>query len=129
MSLVRYKQIRRPHFGRTMAIMPATDIIENDDEYLIQVNLPGFSKDEVSIEANHEYIEITAEHKEETEDKKEDNDVKYLHRERRTRKLARRISFAKPIDSTKAETNLDNGVLSIKLPKSEEAKAIKLSIN
>jgi HSP20 family protein len=112
-----------------MAIMPATDIIENDDEYLIQVNLPGFSKDEVSIEANHEYIEITAEHKEETEDKKEDNDVKYLHRERRTRKLARRISFAKPIDSTKAETNLDNGVLSIKLPKSEEAKAIKLSIN
>ncbi len=130
MSIILHSpQFRRLFFDRNMAILPATDVIETDDEYLVQVNLPGFGKDDISIESNHEYIKIVAELKEETEDKKEENGVKYLHRERRMQKLVRQISFQKPIESKKAETTFENGVLSIKLPKSEEAKAIKLAIN
>ncbi|MHA2253075.1 MAG: Hsp20/alpha crystallin family protein [Candidatus Kariarchaeaceae archaeon] len=128
MSIVKYyspelRRMRKRHVHHTG--VPATDVIESDEQYTVSVNLPGFSKDDISIEADYEYITITAEQKEE-EEKETPN---FLHRERFHKKFARKIGFRKPVNAKDAKITLANGVLTIEIPIAEESKAVKLSIN
>ncbi|MCY3414410.1 MAG: Hsp20/alpha crystallin family protein [Candidatus Heimdallarchaeota archaeon] len=99
------------------------DMKENEEAYEINADLPGFNKDEIDIEASGQYLQIRAEKKSETEDKKDD----YVVKERSTRSYTRRINFDKMINPKACEVMLSDGVLYVKLPKAEEAKTIKLS--
>ncbi|MHA1168249.1 MAG: Hsp20/alpha crystallin family protein [Candidatus Hodarchaeales archaeon] len=101
---------------------PLTDIYETEKEYVLTINLPGIKKDNVSIEATPETIEIKAEREEENETK----DHKVLHRERRALKYHRKISFNKPIDPNKAVTTLENGILEIRMPIVKPPEPVKL---
>lgn len=98
------------------------DFVEDSDGYEIVANLPGFDKDNISIEATSQYIELKAE-KDIDEEYKDKN---VLIRERGHRKMMRKINFSKPIDPNGAKTTIANGVLQITLPKSEAAKSVKL---
>ena len=98
------------------------DIIETDDSYVVRANVPGFTKEEITIEADYESLKFTANREiDETE-------IKYLHRERFANKLSRTMSFKKPIDATKAGVTLELGVLEITLPFAENAKTVKLTL-
>jgi HSP20 family protein len=107
---------------------PLTDVHETADDFIVRSNLPGVKKDDLEVEATPEYLEIRVETKGEKE-KKEETDkekTKVLYRERYARKYMRKINFSTPIDPSKAKTTLKDGVLTIKLPKAEQAKAVKL---
>ncbi|HAH79529.1 MAG TPA: hypothetical protein DCL64_08460 [Ruminococcaceae bacterium] len=94
-----------------------TDIAEEGDQYILRADLPGFSKDEISVDAEGDQLTISAEHK---QDEKEDK-KNYIRRERRYGKLSR--SFALDgIDVDKISASYNDGVLELKLPKLEEAK-------
>ena len=125
MSIVKHypPELRRRHHHHTG--VPATDVIESDDQYIVSVNLPGFTKEEISIEADYEYLKIIAEQKEE-EEKETPN---FLHRERIHKKFARKIGFRKPVNAKEAKITLENGILTILIPIAEESKAVKLAIN
>ncbi|MHA1168250.1 MAG: Hsp20/alpha crystallin family protein [Candidatus Hodarchaeales archaeon] len=103
---------------------PLTDLYESGEEYIIKADLPGISKDDLDIEATSEYLEINAEHKEEKEEVDEEG---YCCKERKATKYSRKIVFPVPVEPSKADIKLENGVLEIKIAKSEKAKAIKLS--
>ena len=105
---------------------PAVDIMETDEEFIFELDLPGFTKDQIEIAAAADSLSIKAERTREEES--EDDSRRFIKRERQSFKFARTFNFAKPIDPEGAEVKLSNGVLNIRLPKSEEVKPKKLMI-
>jgi HSP20 family protein len=142
MSLARYTTRRPNLFFRDFSKLfqennatIAVDLMENEDEYIVVANVPGIQKENIEIEVNHEYLEIRAnlESSEEKEESKtdEETNIRFLHRERysHSNSLKRRFRFSKPVNSKDATTELKDGVLTITLPKSEESKSVKLTVN
>ncbi|MFW9992520.1 MAG: Hsp20/alpha crystallin family protein [Candidatus Odinarchaeota archaeon] len=116
-----YHRTRIPARDRIYA--PLTDLSETKDSFVIKVNLPGISKEDLDIEATSEYLEINAEHKEESKESEEENAI---CRERYAFKYSRKIAFPTLVEPSESKITLENGVLTVNMPKSEKAKAIKL---
>ena len=119
--------IPRNYFGDIFEdFMPSTkeynmkcDIYEKDGAYNIEMDAPGFNKDEIKIEAKKDYLTITAEKSDEVND--EDKDKNYIHRERSYGKYQRSF-YLHDLDSDKVKAEFNNGVLNITVPKKEETE-------
>lgn len=92
------------------------DIYEKNDEYNIEVEIPGFDKSDVKIEVDKGYLTITAE-KEFVEEQEE---KKYIRKERSYGKYQRSFYLGENIDIDKVKAEFKNGVLKILVPKLEE---------
>jgi len=100
------------------------DIKEKEDEYLIEAEMPGMKKDDIQLEIDENYLTITADHKEETEEKGEN----YIRRERRQGRYARSFYIENvKEDDIKAEYN--DGILTVHLPKLEKSEPKKRTID
>jgi HSP20 family protein len=108
---------------------PATDLYESDDEFTIEMNLPGFNRDQISIDATFDTLEVKTQLKESDETVEQETIWTAKHLERVNRKYYRKIKFNKPLDINKATTSYVNGVLKITIPKAPEAKRISLTID
>ena len=91
------------------------DIYESEGKYHIEMDIPGFNKDEIKIECNKGNIVITAEKK----DEEKEEDKKYLSRERVYGKYQRSF-YLGDIKEDAIEAKFDNGTLSISIPKIDE---------
>lgn len=102
------------------------DVLENEDSYKVEAELPGFSKDEIDVDFENGRLTICAEKNEETNE--EDKERNYIHKERKTSKMMRRMYF-KDIDEENLSAKLDGGVLEISIPKkADEIKSRKIEI-
>lgn len=97
---------------------PSADVIERDDCYEIDVDLPGVDKDDIEIALSDNTLTVRCEVKEEKEEKGEE----FYMCERRHESCARSFALPSGIDMDKVEADLKNGVLKIMLPKTEEAQ-------
>ncbi len=89
-----------------------TDVIDKGDSYLLQAELPGFSKEEIKLDLDKETLSITAAHNEE----KKENKDNYVRQERRYQSYCR--SFHIPgIKKESITASYQNGVLEVSLPK------------
>lgn len=104
--------------------LPAVDIVENDNDYIVHVELPGVNKNDVKITVHNNVLTIRGEKKQE----KETNE-KSLHRVERCYGAFQR-SFALPsfVRNDKIEAAYNEGVLTISLPKAEEAKPKEIEV-
>jgi len=104
--------------------VPPVDIQETDDAYRIHAELPGMTKDDIQITLENNVLRLSGERKFEKDTKKEN-----YHRIERTYGTFSR-SFALPtqVSSDKVEAKFENGVLSIVVPKAEQAKPRRISI-
>ena len=101
------------------------DVQENDEEFTVEAELPGVQKDEVSIEMNDEKLSIAIERKEEVNEEKKN----YIHRERRYASMQRCI-YLKNAKADAIKARMDNGILSISIPKeTEKPSARKIDID
>lgn len=91
-----------------------TDVIDKGDHYLVQAELPGFTKEEIQIEVKDNLLTISAGRVEETEEKK----ANYICRERRYGSFSRGFDLAN-IDAVGIKARYENGVLELTLPKKE----------
>jgi len=92
------------------------DIVEADNEYLIEAELPGVKKDEIDLSIDHDNLCISVNR---TEEINQDN-KNYIHRERRASSMSRRVRLADAkLSDIKAK--LDDGVLVVTIPKEEKA--------
>ena len=92
-----------------------TDISDCGDSYQIDIELPGFAKEDVKAELKDGYLTIAAT-KDET---KESNDEQYIRRERYTGQCSRSYYVGDQVTKEDIQAKFDNGVLSLKVPKKE----------
>jgi HSP20 family protein len=100
------------------------DVQETADAFVVHASLPGLSADDVQITVHGDTVSIRGEHKAE---EKKDEGTWHL-RERRMGSFQRTLSLSVPVDSDKADARFENGVLTLTLPKSEQAKPKQIKI-
>ena len=98
------------------------DVYEKDGKYNIEVDIPGYNKEEVNIEAKDGYLTISAEKK--TEKKEDNEEKKYFYHERRYGKVERSF-YIGDMDTDKISAKMENGILKINIPKIEENSSKK----
>jgi len=103
----------------------ALDVSETEVEYLVKASLPGIDPDDLDISITNNMLTIRGEKKAEEEREAE----QYHIRERRYGRFARTISLPSAIDEDAIEANYENGVLTLHMPKSEEAKPRRIEIH
>jgi HSP20 family protein len=101
--------------------VPAVDVREEEDQYVVNAELPGMTKEDVSIEVGDGVLEITAKKEQEREEKGEG----YLRRERGAMCFHRRLTLPEDVDPQTIEAKLAEGVLEVRLPKVEKGSARK----
>lgn len=99
------------------------DIYEKGSDYHIEMDIPGFNKDEISVETNDGYLKITAEKK--TENNEQDEEKNYIRRERIYGKYERSF-YLGDLDEDKIDASFENGMLKIVVPKKEEKDTKKV---
>jgi HSP20 family protein len=107
------------------AFAPALDVVEAKDDFLVKVDLPGLSKEDVSVTIQDNFLTIRGERKHEVEKK----DTNFYHRERVHGTFSRTIELPTRVDAGKVAANFRDGVLHVTLPKSEEAKPKEIKVN
>jgi len=95
------------------------DIYEKDNKYYIEMEVPGFKKEDIDISLKEGYLTVKAEKKVSNEEK--DEDKKFLRKERSYMKTERSFNLGN-VDEENIDASFENGVLNIVIPKLEENK-------
>jgi HSP20 family protein len=113
---------RRSPFAEMWA--PPMEVIEQDDKFLIKLELPGVKESDVDISVSGDTLTISGE-------KKSDSEIKrkgYHYSESSYGSFSRSITLPSTINANKIEANFDKGILEISMPKSPEVKPKKIAI-
>lgn len=107
------------------ANMPATDVSETENEIVVKAELPGFSPDQIDIRLEGNVLTLKGQVTSE-EERKDEGQVHL--RERRMSSFQRSFTLPSGVDADKAEANFENGVLTLTLPKREDARARHIAV-
>jgi HSP20 family protein len=108
----------------TSYFAPAVDIAEQENEYVVKMELPGVAKEDVKISLESNILTIKGEKKQEKEEKN-----KNFHRaERSYGSFQRSFTLPSTVKNDKIDATFNSGILSITLPKSEEAKPKQIEV-
>ena len=108
------------NFAGTNSTLPAVNIKENSDEFMIDVAAPGMKKEQIKVDYENGRLTISSELKEQKEDKSNDT---YTRREFSYKSFQRTFTIAENlVDGDKIKANYNEGILHISLPKREELK-------
>ena len=110
-----FDNFEKQFFNNTNASLPAfrTDIRDQGDKFLLEAELPGFHKEDISLDLKEGILTVKAEHKEEQEQQKQGE---YIRRERRSGSFARSFDVS-GIDESGISAAYRNGILEVTLPK------------
>lgn len=95
---------------------PATDIRDEGDHYLVEMDLPGLSKEDVEVMVSEGVMDITAKR----EERKEESDEGYIRRERGFVSFHRRLDLPDDATDDNLEAKLQDGVLNIRVAKARQ---------
>lgn len=101
--------------------VPRVDVAESKDRYELVAELPGFSKDDVTVQVKDGVLELTAAQSEVKAPSAEEQ-PRWLLRERRQTALQRSFRLPRDVDGDSIEAAFRDGLLVLTLPKKEEAK-------
>jgi len=104
--------------------LPAMDLVEADDHFVLKADLPGLTEDDVAIEFQDNTLTISGERKAEYERK----DRAFYRLERSFGKFSRTLTLPEGIDADRIAASFDNGVLEVHIPKPEERRPRRISI-
>jgi len=110
--------------GPTLMATPPCDLFETEEALQIRLDTPGYKADEISIECTGDVIRISGQHKEE----QADNGRTWHRVERRSGGFLRELVLPLPIKEDQITAECVNGVLTVRLPKSETAKTRKIKV-
>jgi HSP20 family protein len=124
----RWSPFRRSFWPmrRQAVAMPSVevDLYEEKDEIVVKAELPGMGKDEINMHVSDHVLTIKGEKKKEEEVKDED----YRFSERAYGAFVRSIGLPTQVQTEKTKASFKNGVLKIRLPKTEEAKKKEITV-
>ncbi len=105
--------------------VPAMDLVETDDHFVLRADLPGLSEEDVAIELEDRVLTVSGERRAEHEDSGEG----FYRVERAFGTFARSLTLPEGVDPDGVEASFDRGVLEVRIPKPEERKPRKVAIN
>ncbi|HEY5717575.1 MAG TPA: Hsp20 family protein, partial [Motiliproteus sp.] len=108
--------------------MPAIDVHESDEQYLIRADLPGIDKKDIQIKLENGILSIVAESSKED---KEEKEGKLIRQERHYGRFVRQLSVGTDVDPALVKASFADGVLSLCLPKVKEdaVKAVDIKVH
>lgn len=112
-------------FGRPVRGALPMDGVRHENDVELRFDLPGFSLDNIEVSVDRGVLTVSAKREEE---KKSDSERAFV-RERVTGSLRRRIYLGDAYDADKVEAAYENGVLTVRVPLAEQAKARKVEIS
>lgn len=110
-----------PLFGKRARNLMKTDVKETDNSYELEVDLPGFKKDEVKLQLSDGYLTISAE---KGLDKDEEKHGRLIRQERYEGAIQRSFYVGDGLTEDDVKASFANGVLKISLPKAEAKKTL-----
>ena len=111
-------------YGHHAANLMKTDVQEHDDGYTLEMDLPGFKKEEIQIELNNGYMTISAA-KGLDEDEKDKKSGKYIRRERYTGSCQRSFYVGEDVTEEDIKAEFKHGILKLFVPKKEVKPAVE----
>ena len=115
---------KNPLYGKHAKNMMKTDIREHDEGYEVDIDLPGFKKDEVQVELRDGYLVVSAE-KGLDEDEKDKKSGKYLRRERYAGSCQRSYYVGKDTTEDDIKAHFEHGMLTVTVAKKEAKPAVE----
>lgn len=109
-----WNNLEKSLFGSTKGGQFRCDIKDEGDKYVMEAELPGFQKEDISVDVQDNNLIITARHNSEKEEKKDN----YLRRERQFGSFCRSFDLS-GIDADQISASYQNGILELKLPKQQ----------
>ena len=110
--------------AETRSKLPAVDVREDEEQFILEAELPGFSEKDVDINVENNMLTISSQ----TEQTKEEKKEGYVLRERRNSSFSRSFMLPRNVEAGKIKASMSNGILHLSIPKSEQAKARKIEI-
>ena len=98
--------------------LPAVNVIDRDNEYIVEMAIPGMKKSDFDVNIDNQLLTISAE----TETEEEEKNENYTRREFGYSSFKRTFSLPKTVDTEKISANYKDGILKVELPKFDEAK-------
>lgn len=117
-------ELRAPRSAQWQ-IAPAMNMSESSDAYTITAELPGMSEADVEVKSSQDTLTIKGEKSEEREEQEED----YHISERRFGRFHRSFRFPEGVDASRIDAKMANGVLTITLPKTPDARKAERKID
>lgn len=102
------------------------DIYEKENKYVIEMDVPGFKKEDINMELEDGYLKISVEKK---SDEKETEDKKYIRRERHSYTKCERQFYVGNVNEDEIKAKFSDGILEISVPKEETKKDNKKIIS
>ena len=103
----------------------ALDVSENSDEYTLKASIPGIDPDDLNITFNNNVLTISGE----TKSEQEKEDERYHLRERRYGSFSRSVTLPSTVKGDEIQAGYDAGVLTLHIPKAEEARPKRISVH
>lgn len=97
--------------------LPRVDLVDRTEEFLVTVDLPGFTAEEVDVKITDQTLSIDAERSSETEQ----SDETYLRRERHHASVSRQLGLPAAVEADAVSASMSDGVLTVTIPKAEPA--------
>ena len=113
---------KNPLYGKHAKNMMKTDVRETDNSYEVDIDLPGFKKDEITLELKDGYLTINAAKGLDKDQK--DKDGSYIRRERYAGSMTRSFFVGNGITKEEIHAKYENGILMLSVPK-KAAKAVE----
>ncbi len=107
-------------------LAPRLDVVEHDNEFVLQAEMPGIKKDDIEITLENGVLTISGESRSEKEEREGE---RVIRQERRYGKYVRSLRLGKEIDEKNVKASYKDGILELVLPKSEEVKPKKISVS
>ncbi len=124
-SLLKHPLWPQPDLSAFEEISPVVDIFEDGEEVVFKAEVPGLRKKDLSVDISDNRLTISGEKKKEKKIKKED----YFRQERTYGSFCRNFILPENVDAAGAKASFQDGVLEIRLPKTEKTKKKKIEIN
>ncbi len=118
-----FRGLDRPFTG--YKTWPAIDVAEQDDAIVVRAEVAGCKPEDIDISVYNNVLSISGEKKE----TKEEKNKGYYHMESVYGSFRRDINLPSDVDNGKVEATCTDGILSIRLPKAEVSKAVKVKVN
>ena len=109
---------------RSQRWVPAMDLVEADDHFVLKADLPGLAKGDVNIEVQDNVLTVSGERKTEHERKEKG----FYRLERSFGRFSRSLTLPEGVNADAINASFENGVLEVSIPKPEERKPRRIEI-